>query len=59
MVCQSSKKVNLFQFCADLNKKSQSAKGICIYASESSCYALTEKAMAFRGLSHYSCDIRG
>ena len=56
MVCKLSKKVHL-QFCADLSKKSMSAKAIYIYASESSHYTLSENAMVYIGLTHCSQDI--
>ena len=39
------------QFCADLSKKSKSAKEFSIYASESSHYALSENGMVYRSPS--------
>ena len=48
------KKVHFLQFYADLSKKSKSIKTIDIYASESSHYTLSVKAMVYRGLSHCS-----
>ena len=57
MVCKLSKNVNFLQFCADLSKKSKSVEAICIYASESSHYPLSENAMVCRGLNHRSWDI--
>ena len=57
MVCKLSKKMHFLQFCTDLSKKSNSVEAICIYASESSHYTLSENAMIYRGLSHHSWDI--
>ena len=57
MVCKLSKKVHFFKFCAYLIKKSESVKEIYIYASESSCYTLSENGMVYRVLSHHSWDI--
>ena len=54
MIYKLSKKVHFLQFCADLSKKSRSVKAIYIYASESSHYTLSEKAMVY---SHRSWDI--
>ena len=39
------------QFCADLSKKSKSAKAIYIYASERSHDTVSENGMAYRSLS--------
>ena len=57
MVCKLSKKVQILQFCADLNKKSNSVEAIYIYASESTHYTLSENAMISESLSHRSWDI--
>ena len=57
MTCKFPKKVHILQFCGDLSKKSKSVKASYIYASESSHYTLSEKAMVYRGLSHHSWDI--
>ena len=43
MVLKLSKEVHFLQFCADLGKKSINA--IYIYASERSCYALSESGI--------------
>ena len=57
MVCKLPQKVHFIQFCADLSKKSKSAKAIYIQASERSYYTHSENGMVYRGLSHHSCDI--
>ena len=41
------KKLHFLQFCADLSKKSKSIKPIYIYASERSCYALSENGIVY------------
>ena len=51
-VLKLSKKVHFLQLCAELSKKSKSVKAICIYASESSHYTLTENCMVHRRLKH-------
>ena len=45
MVLKLPKKVHFMQFCADFSKKSNSAKAISIYATESSYYTLSENGM--------------
>ena len=52
MVFTLSKKVNLFQFCADLSKKPKSVKASYIYASESSHSTFLENNMVYRGRSN-------
>ena len=52
MVRKLSKKVCFLQFCADLSKKSKSAKAIFIYTSESSHHTLAENGMVYRSPSH-------
>ena len=52
MVFKLSKKVNLFQFCADLSKKPKSVKASYIYASESSHSTFLENNMVYRGRSN-------
>ena len=47
MILKLSTKVHILQFCANLRKKSESIKVICIYASERSCYALLENSILF------------
>ena len=57
MVLKLSKKVQFLQFCDDLSKKLKSVKAMYIYVSESSQYTLSENDIAYRCLSHRSCDI--
>ena len=45
MVLKLSKKVHFLQFCADLSKWSEGSKAIFIYASERSCYILSENGI--------------
>ena len=56
-VCKLFEKVHVLQFCANLSKKSKSAKASYINGSESSYYTLSENGMVYRSLSHRSWDI--
>ena len=56
-VCKLFEKVHVLQFCADLSKKSKSAKASYINESESSYYTLSENGMVYRSLSYRSWDI--
>ena len=57
-VLKLSKKVHIFQFCADLSKKPRFVKAVYIlYASENSHSTLSENDIVYRGLSHRSWDI--
>ena len=51
MVLKLSKKVSFSQFCTDLGKKSKSIKATYIYASERSCYALSENSIACNAMT--------
>ena len=51
MVFKLSKKVPFLEFCADLSKKSKSVKAIYIYASERSCYALSENDIIYYAMT--------
>ena len=57
MVLKSSKKVHFLQFCADFSKKSKSIKVIYIYASERSCYAISEDGIVYSAMTYGSGDI--
>ena len=50
-------KAYFLQLCDYLSKKPKSTKAIYIYASDSSCYTLSENDMVYRGLIHRSWDI--
>ena len=50
MALKLSKKVDFIQFCADLSKKSKSAKEFSIYVFES-YYTLSENGMVYRSPS--------
>ena len=49
MVLQLAKIVSFFQCFADISKKSKAFMAICLYASESSRFALLKN-----GVSHYA-----
>ena len=57
MVLKLSKKVPFLQFCTDLGKKSKSVKATYIYASERSCYALSENGIVYCAMSYYFGEI--
>ena len=52
MVLKLSKKVPFLQFCTDLGKKSKSIKATYIYASERSCYALSENGIVYYAMTY-------
>ena len=58
MVLHLSKKVFFLQFCAVLSKKDNSSKAICIYATERSCYALSENGIGYYAMTYCHPDIR-
>ena len=45
-------KTAFLQFCADLSEKSELIKAIYIYASESSCYALSEIDVVYYAMTY-------
>ena len=47
MILKLSTKSAFFEFCADLSKKSKYVKAIYIYASEWSCYELSENVIVY------------
>ena len=57
MVLNLSKMVHFLQFGADLSKKSTSIKGIYIYESESSRYALSENGFVYYAMTSCFGDI--
>ena len=57
MVLKLSKTVHFLQFCADLSKKSTSIKGIYIYESERSRYALSENGIVYYAMTYCFGDI--
>ena len=57
MVLKLSKKVPFLKFCAAFSKKSKSIKAIYIYASERSCYALSENGIAYYAMTYCFGDI--
>ena len=57
MVLKLSKKVPFLQFCTDLGKKSKSVKATYIYASERSCYALSENGIVYCAMTYYFGEI--
>ena len=57
MVLKLSKKVSFLQFCTDLGKKSKSIKATYIYASERSCYALSENGIVYCARIYYFGEI--
>ena len=48
---------HFLQFCADLSKKSKTTKAIYIYASERSCYALSENGIVYYAMTYCFGDI--
>ena len=58
MVLKLLKKVHFFQFCADLSIKSTYIKVIYIYASEKSCYTLSENNIVYYAMTYCFGDIR-
>ena len=46
-----------FQFCADLSKNSKYVKASYIYASETSCYALSENAIVYYAMTSCFQDV--
>ena len=58
MVPKLSKKVYFLQFCADFSKKSKSIKATNIYASERSCYALSENGIIYDAMTYCFRDNR-
>ena len=58
MVLKLSKKLHVLKFCADFSKKSNSIKAIHIYASETSCSALSENGMVYFDMTYCFGGIR-
>ena len=58
MVLKLTKKVRFLQFCADLSKKSKPIKVIYIYASERSCYELSENGIVYHAMIYHFEGIR-
>ena len=58
MVFESSRKMHFLQFFADLSRKTKSVKAIYIYASERSCYALSENGNVHYAMTYCFGDIR-
>ena len=58
MILKFSKKVHVFQFCANFSKKFKSIKAIYMYASERSCYALSENGIVYYAMTYCFGDIR-
>ena len=52
IVITLSKKVHFLQCCGDLSKKSKSIKATYIYASERSCYALSENGIVCYAMTY-------
>ena len=58
MVLKLSKKLQYFQYCADLSKKSKYIKAIYIYASERARCALSENGIVYYAMIYCFEDIR-
>ena len=58
MVLKLSKKVDFFEFFADLRKKSRSIKAIYIYVTKRSRYALSENGIVYYAMTYCFGDIR-
>ena len=48
---------HFLQFCADLSKKSKTTKAIYIYASERSCYAISDNGIVYYAMTYCFGDI--
>ena len=57
IVLKLSEKVHFLQFCADHSQKFMSIKGIYIYASERSRYALSENGIVYYAMTYCFGDI--
>ena len=53
-----SKKVHFLRFCADLSKKSKSAKEIYIHATKRPCCTLSENGIVYYAMTYLFGHIR-
>ena len=55
MVLKLSKIMSFLQYFAYVSKKSKAVIAICVYASESSCFALLESGVDYYAMTKKMC----